>query len=80
MAQRTPHPSLAAVSLLPDDALIDVCLCALLMGCSENTIWRRTKSGDFPLSIRVSSQQTRWRLGAVRAHLASLAIPVEQAA
>ena len=73
MAQRTTQPSLASVTLLPDDALIDVCLCALLMGCSENTIWRRARSGDFPAAIRVSTQQTRWRLGSVREHLASLA-------
>ena len=83
MAQRIISDSLAAVQYLPDDALIDVRLCALLMGCSENTIWRRCRSGNFPSPIHVSPQQTRWRIGSVRAHLAVLALmstDVERAA
>lgn len=80
MAQRTIPPTLSAVENLPDIALIDVRICALLLGCSENTIWRRSRSGSFPKSIRVSSQQTRWRLGDVRKALAALSNPVERAA
>jgi predicted DNA-binding transcriptional regulator AlpA len=80
MAQRTIPPELAAVNVLPDFALIDVRICALLLSCSENTVWRRSKAGSFPKPIRVSPQQTRWRVGDVRKALASLANPVECAA
>lgn len=80
MAQRTIPSTLSAVDNLPDIALIDVRICALLLCCSENTIWRRSRNGSFPKSIRVSSQQTRWRLGDVRQALASLSNPVERAA
>lgn len=83
MAQRTTSPKQAtveAVEFLPDIALIDVRMCALLLSCSENTVWRRSKSGSFPKPIRVSPQQTRWRVGDVRKALAALDNPVACAA
>ena len=80
MAQNTIPPALAAFDTLPDSALIDVRIYALLLGCSENTIWRRSKAGMLPASIRVSPQQTRWRDGEVRKALANLANPMECAA
>lgn len=73
----------AAVSVfddLPDSALIDVRTYALLLGCSENTIWRRSRLGIIPASIRVSPQQTRWRVGDVRKALVALSIPIDCAA
>ena len=72
MAQRTISPHLGAFNSLPDLALIDVRTYALLLGCSENTIWRRVRSKVLPAPIRVSSQQTRWRVGDVRRALESL--------
>lgn len=80
MTQIILPAALAAFDTLPDSALIDVRTYALLLGCSENTIWRRSKAGMLPASIRVSPQQTRWRVGDVRKALASLANPVECAA
>lgn len=80
MAQKTIPPALAAFDTLPDSALIDVRVYALLLGCSDNTVWRRVKAGLLPAPIRVSSQQTRWRVGEVRKALASLATPVRCAA
>ena len=72
MARRTITPHLAAFNSLPDLALIDVRTYALLLGCSENTIWRRVRAGILPSPIRVSPQQTRWRVGDVRQALESL--------
>lgn len=80
MAQRTAPPTLAVIDTLPDLALIDVRVLALLLGCSENTVWRRARAGLLPAAIRVSPQQTRWRLGEVRKALASLGNSPEVAA
>ncbi|HCZ13488.1 MAG: putative transcriptional regulator [Candidatus Accumulibacter phosphatis] len=73
----TPNESSLPVSLvefdhLPDSALISVETLAGLQGCSANTIWRRAKAGALPPPIRVSSAQTRWRVGDVRAAMAKL--------
>lgn len=64
--------SLAKFDELPDSALIDVRVYSGLLGCSPNTVWRRVKSGILPAPIRVSTQQTRWVVRAVRSSLASL--------
>lgn len=73
MAAKKIPPTLAAFQSLPDEALIDVKFVAVLYGCSENTVWRRSKPGGIlPAPIRVSPQQTRWRVGGVRRSLASL--------
>lgn len=68
MEQKTIPPALAAFDLLPDSALIDVKVVSGVFGCSENTSWRRYGT----LAIKVSPQQTRWRVGDVRKELASL--------
>ena len=72
MATNTIPPTLAAFNNLPDEALIDSKFVAVLFGCSENTVWRRARSGVLPAPIRVSAQQTRWRVGGIRKSLASL--------
>lgn len=72
MASKKIPPSLAAFHTLPDEALIDVKFLSALFDCSENTIWRRSKAGLLPAPIRVSTQQTRWRVGGIRKALASL--------
>ena len=72
MAAKKIPPTLAAFHTLPDEALIDVKFVAVLFDCSENTIWRRARTGMLPAPIRVSSQQTRWRVGGIRKSLASL--------
>ncbi|WP_081700180.1 helix-turn-helix transcriptional regulator [Azonexus hydrophilus] len=68
MAQKTVPPTLAAFDSLPDSALIDVKVVSGVFGCSENTAWRRYGS----LAIKVSPQQTRWRVADVRKALAAL--------
>lgn len=73
MAAKKIPPTLAVFRSLPDEALIDVKFVAVLFDCSENTIWRRAKPGGMlPAPIRVSPQQTRWRVGGIRKSLASL--------
>jgi hypothetical protein len=76
MAQKTIPPTLAAFDSLPDSALIDVKVVSGVFGCSENTVWRRYGA----LSIKVSPQQTRWRVGDVRQALAILSKPEQVAA
>lgn len=73
MATKKIPPTLAAFHTLPDEALIDVKFVAVLFDCSENTIWRRSKPGGMlPAPIRVSPQQTRWRVGAIRRALVAV--------
>ncbi len=72
MASKTIPPTLAAFHTLPDEALIDVKCLSVLFGCSENTIWRRSRTGVLPTPIRVSQNQTRWRVGGIRKALAAL--------
>lgn len=72
MAAKKIPPTLAAFRSLPDEALIDAKFVAVLFQCSENTVWRRAKLGMLPKPIRVSSQQTRWRVGGIRQTLAAL--------
>ena len=72
MAKNTISSTLAEFDKLPDSALIDVRSYALLLGCSANTIWRRAREKRIPAPIRVSTQQTRWRVGDVRRALAAL--------
>jgi hypothetical protein len=76
MAQKTIPPTLAAFDSLPDSALIDVKVFSGVFGCSENTVWRRYGG----LAIKVSPQQTRWRVADVRKELAALAKPVQAVA
>lgn len=76
MANKTIPPLLAEFDRLAGSVLIDVKVVAGVFGCSENTVWRRYGS----LAIKVSSQQTRWRVGDIRKALASLANPAECAA
>lgn len=71
MKTKPPSPSLANFESLPDSAFIDVSLVALLFNCSANTVWRRAKAGILPAPVRISPQQTRWRVVEIRQALAS---------
>lgn len=76
MARSTIPPTLAQFDSLPDSALIDVKVVSGVFGCSENTAWRRYGA----LAIKVSPQQTRWRVADVRKALAALERPERVAA
>jgi predicted DNA-binding transcriptional regulator AlpA len=72
MATKRIPPTLSAFNDLPDAALIDVFFVALLFDCSTTTVWRRAKTGLLPAPLRISDQQTRWRVGDIRQALAGL--------
>ena len=76
MAQRTIPNKLASFDQLPASSLVDVNIVAGVFDCSTNTVWRRYGR----LAIKVSPQQTRWRVGDVRKALASLSNHAELAA
>lgn len=74
MAKHTIPLALTEFDSLPDSALIDVRVYARLLSCSPNTIWRRANAKILPAPIRISPQQTRWRVGDVRQALSMLSI------
>ena len=51
---------------LPDDAVVDVKVVALLDDCSESTVWRRVREGDLLPPIKLGTKSTRWRVGDLR--------------
>ncbi|WP_374625090.1 helix-turn-helix transcriptional regulator [Pandoraea sp.] len=53
---------------LPDAAGVDAITVAALLGCSESTVWLRTKRGILPQPIR-NGRSTRWNVGKLRAIL-----------
>ncbi|TCK36676.1 hypothetical protein B0G84_5689 [Paraburkholderia sp. BL8N3] len=57
---------------LPDDALVDVKVVALLEGCSVATAWRRLAAKMLPEPEHIGNM-TRWRVGTLRAHRAARA-------
>lgn len=64
---------LAKFDSWPDSALVDDKTVADVLGCSRNTVWRRAKAGGiWPRPIKVSDQQTRFRVGDVRKALDAL--------
>ena len=61
-------PDLAALTNLPDDALIGVAAVAALYACSERHVWRAAERGLIPQPARVGGI-VRWRIGSVREHI-----------
>lgn len=57
-----------------DSMLVDDKIVAGIFGCSRNTVWRRAmkEGGVWPKAIKVSEQQTRFRVGDIRKTLAFL--------
>jgi hypothetical protein len=75
MAPQPIPPKLTGFDQLPDSSLVDVKVLSGIFACSVNTVWRRYGR----LAIKVSPQQTRWRVGDVRRLLAALSNPSEAA-
>lgn len=72
MAKATTR-DLSKFDTWPDSALVDDKIVAGVFGCSRNTVWRRAKAGGiWPRPIKVSDQQTRFRVGDIRKALAAL--------
>lgn len=64
--------NIAGFDQLPDDALTNVNVVAAIINCGVSTVWRYLAlDPDFPKPIRFSKRNTRWRIGDIRAYLAS---------
>lgn len=73
MVSKIIPDALAAFDSLPNSALVDDKVTSGVLGCSRNTVWRRAKAGGiWPKPIKVSDQQTRFRVGDIRKTLAAL--------
>ncbi len=57
---------------LPDSALVDVKVTAAVLGRSASSVWRDARLGKLPAPIKAGPACTRWKVGAIRAHLAAL--------
>lgn len=69
----TVNAALAKLDSLPDSALsLTVKDVALILGKSESSIWRDVRQKRLPLPIKTGPACTRWQIGAIRRHLASL--------
>lgn len=72
---KTPEIPRAAIAFdaLADSALVDDKTVAAICGCSRKTVWERAKKGGiWPKAIKVSANQTRFRVGDIRKALAAL--------
>lgn len=67
--------SAASFDTLPDSALIRQPTLELVLAVSPSTIWRLCRSGLLR-PIKVTERSTAWRVGDVRAYLASVAAKV----
>lgn len=81
--QATPLPrthgaqipdALANFDSLPDSALVDVKVTAAVLGRSPSSVWRDARLGKLPAPIKAGPACTRWKVGAIRAHLAALEV------
>ena len=73
MAQRANIPAaLENFKAAPDEAFVRQPVVEALFACSSATVWRRIKSGLIPAPVKLSERSTAWRVGDLRAALASL--------
>jgi predicted DNA-binding transcriptional regulator AlpA len=69
----TTFPSeLINFDALPDSALVDIKVLSAISGRSVASTWRDLRAGRIPQPLRIGLNSTRWRVGDIRAHLASL--------
>lgn len=64
--------ALTAFDVLPDSAMVDVKTVAGVLGRSTTAIWRDSRTGRMPRPLKIGPACTRWQVGAIRRHLASL--------
>lgn len=72
--QTTIPAALANFDSLPDSALVDVKVIAAILSRSPTSIWRDAREGKLPAPVKAGPACTRWRVGAIRQHLASLGV------
>lgn len=66
--------ALANFDRLPDSANVDVKIVAAVLGKSESSVWRDARSGKLVKPIKTGPACTRWNVGALRRHLATLSV------
>lgn len=57
---------------LPDEANVRISVVAALLGCSEVTVWRKTRDGKLPRPRRLSNKLTTWNVGELRKTMAEM--------
>lgn len=72
MAQRVTPEELENFKAAPDEAFVKIPVVQTLFACSAATVWRRVKAGLIPAPVKLSERSTAWRVGDLRAALASL--------
>ena len=72
MTTHRKPPEVAHFDDLPDSAMVSDKVIAQLLGKHRNSVWRDAKEGRLPAPIRIGPATTRWHVGALRRHLASL--------
>jgi predicted DNA-binding transcriptional regulator AlpA len=71
---RIDEQALAQFDMLPDSAFVRMpTVCALQAGVPAQTIYRWIKEGRHPAPVKLGAQVSAWRVGDLRAHLASKA-------
>lgn len=73
-AQLTASASdaLASFSHLPGDAFVRLPVVCGLFGVGPATVWRWSKSANFPQPRKISSRTTGWKVSELREHLRGL--------
>ena len=74
MSQDKPS---VAFNDLPDMAMIQVqtLIDYEILPYSATTYWRKSRSGEFPSPIKISSGITAWRVGDIRKYLEAIGNP-----
>ncbi|MFY9291716.1 MAG: AlpA family phage regulatory protein [Methylorubrum rhodinum] len=65
--------ALADFERLPDAAFVRIPVVQALFACSDDTIWRRVKTGAMPAPVKLGPRTTAWRVGDLRAALDQVA-------
>lgn len=66
--KRIDESALKEFDTLPDSAYVRLPVITALIGVSRATVWRWTRQGNLPKSIRISGV-TLWSVGALRTSL-----------
>lgn len=74
MSKQAISEQLANFDTLPNSAMVDVKTVAGLLGRAVGSVWRDAKLGTIPKPVKIGPATTRWNVGELRRHLASLGV------
>lgn len=72
MPRAAATPAVIPFDQLPDAAVVRLPAVLALVGVSRATWWNGIKSGRFPKQIEIGPNMVGWRVGDIRAVLASM--------